>query len=79
MNILSFLHLSDNRNYILRGQRGYNPLFKLGEVYDNILTRFKTVWYPGQHMCIDEGMIPFRGKVHVRVYAPDKPNKYGLK
>ena len=79
MNILSFLHLSDNRNYILRGQRGYNPLFKLGEVYDNILTRFKTVWYPGQHVCIDEGMIPFRGKVHMRVYAPDKPDKYGLK
>ena len=79
MNILSFLHLSDNRNYIPRGQRGYNPLFKLGEVYDNILTRFKTVWYPGQHVCIDEGMIPFRGKVHMRVYAPDKPDKYGLK
>ena len=79
MNILSFLHLSDNNNYIPRGERGYNPLFKLGKVYENILSRFKNVWYPGQHVCIDEGMIPFRGKVHMRVYAPDKPDKYGLK
>ena len=79
MNILSFFHLSDNSNYIPRGQRGYDPLFKLGQVYENILARFRNVWYPGQHVCIDEGMIPFRGKIHMRVYAPDKPDKYGLK
>ena len=78
-NILTFFHLSDNANYVVRGENGYNPLAKLGVVYQNILDRFKSVYYPGQHVCIDEGMIPFRGKVHMRVYAPDKPDKYGLK
>ena len=78
-NILTFFHLSDNANYVVRGQNGYNPLAKLGVVYQNILDRFKSVYYPGQHVCIDEGMIPFRGKVHMRVYTPDKPDKYGLK
>jgi hypothetical protein len=24
-------------------------------------------------------MIPYRGKTHMRVYNPDKPDKYGLK
>ena len=28
-NILTFFHLSDNANYVVRGQNGYNPLAKL--------------------------------------------------
>ena len=80
LGIMSRLfHLSDNSNYIPRGQRGYDPLFKLGQVYKNILAQFINVYYPGQHVCIDEGMVPFRGKIHMRVYVPDKPDKYGLK
>ena len=79
MNILSFFHLCDNDGYIPRGRDGYQPLYKLGNVYTTIIQRFQDVWYPGRHICIDEGMIPFRGKVHMRVYNPDKPDKYGLK
>lgn len=30
-------------------------------------------------ICIHEGMIPLRRKVHFKVYNPDKPNKYGVK
>ena len=79
LNILSFLHLSDNQAYIPRGRPGYQPLAKLGIVYQNIVQRFGEVWSPGEHLCIDEAMIPFRGKTHMRVYAPDKPCKYGLR
>ena len=79
LNILSFFHLCDNDNYVPRGQDGYNPLFKLGTVYEDILSKFQSAYYPGQNLSIDEAMIPFRGKVHMRVYAKDKPCKYGLK
>ena len=79
LNILSFFHLCDNDNYVPRGQDGYNPLFKLGTVYEDILSKFQAAYYPGQNLSIDEAMIPFRGKVHMRVYAKDKPCKYGLK
>ena len=30
-------------------------------------------------MCIDEGMVPWRGNLHFRVYSPDKPDKYRFK
>ena len=79
LNILAFFHLSDNAQYIPRGEDGYNPLHKLGAVYTRILSRFEETWHPTQNLCIDEGMIPYRGQVHMKVYAPDKPNKYGLK
>ena len=79
MNILTFFHLCDNDNYIPRGQAGYNPVNKLGTVYSVVTENFSSVWKPGKNVCIDEGMIPFRGKVHFKVYNPDKPDKYGVK
>ena len=79
LNILSFFHLADNHNFIPRGQEGYNPLHKLGTVYSDVLDTFSRLYYPSQNLCIDEAMIPYRGKIHMRVYAKDKPCRYGLK
>ena len=76
MNILSFFHLSDNDSYVPRGQVGYNPVSKLGTTYSVVTEKFSSVWKPGLNACIDEGMISFRGKVHFKVYNPDK---YGVK
>ncbi|XP_068680139.1 piggyBac transposable element-derived protein 4-like [Montipora foliosa] len=61
------------------GHAGYNPLNKLGAVYNVVTDNFSNVWTPGREICIDEGMIPLRGKVHFKVYNPDKPDKYGVK
>ena len=79
LNILTFFHLCDNDNYVARGHAGYNPVNKLGAVYSVVTDNFSNVWTPGREVCIDEGMIPFRGKVHFKVYNPDKPDKYGVK
>ncbi|CAH1239258.1 PGBD4 [Branchiostoma lanceolatum] len=77
--IFRFFHLSDNDTYRPRGHPEYNPLHKLGTIYETLVEKFKTTWYPGQQICIDEGMVPFRGNIHFRTYNPDKPDKYGLK
>ena len=79
MNILTFFHLCNNDNYIPRGQEGYNPVNKLGTIYSVITGNFSDVWKPGKNICMDEGMIPSRGKVHFKVYNQDKPDKYGVK
>ena len=79
MNILTFFHLCDNDSYVPRGQAGYNSVGKLGTIYSVVTEKFSSVWKPGKNICIDEGMIPFRGKVHFKVYNPDKPDKYGVK
>lgn len=64
---------------IVRGQVGHNPVYKLGDIYPVVTGNFMNVWKPGKNICIDEGMIPFRGRVHFKVYNPDKPDKYGVK
>ena len=78
MNILTFFHLCDNDNYVPRGQEGYNPVNNLGTIYSAVTGNFSDVWKPGKNICIDEGMIPFRGKVHFKVYNSDKPDKYSV-
>ena len=79
LNILAFLHLSDNATYVARGLAGHDPITKLGAVYIRLLEKFSSVWSPGQHVCIDEGMIAYRGSVSFKVYSPDKPDKYRMK
>ena len=49
-------HLCDNDSCIPRRQTGYNP----------------SIWIPGNNICIDKGMIPFREKVHFKVHKPDE-------
>ena len=34
---------------------------------------------PEEFLTVDEGMIPFNGKVSFKVFNPDKPNQWGLK
>ena len=77
--LLTFLHYSDNSNYIARGIDGYDPLYKLSTIYHDITHLFTTNYYPIKNNAIDEGLVPWRGNIHFRVYNPDKPDKFGIK
>ena len=76
--ILKFLHFCDNEGYVPRGQEGYDPLYKLGSPYHTIIELFGKNYYPTKNIAIDEGLVPWRGNIHFRVYNPDKPDKFGL-
>ena len=77
--LLSFFHLNNNQNFIRRGFPGHDPLYKLGIIFKTIVSRFSSVYYPSKNLSLDEGMVPWRGNLHFRVYNPDKPTKYGIK
>ena len=36
-------------------------------------------YIPGTDLCVDEQLVPFRGRVGFRQYIPSKPAKYGMK
>ena len=76
---MSFFHLANNEEMVKRGQPGHDPLFKLGRVYKNIISRFHQIHIPHQELSLDEGMVPWRGNLSFRAYNPDKPKKYGIK
>ena len=37
-------------------------------------------WYiPEQNMSLDEGIMPYKGRLSIKTYNPMKPDKYGVK
>lgn len=77
--MLSLFHLNNNDNQVACGQDGYDPIFKIRRVYDHFKTKFNDLYYPGENLAIDEGMIAWRGNLSFRVYMPNKPDKFGVK
>lgn len=54
--IEAYFLLQVNEKYIQRGTKGHDPLFKLGPLYHNILTKFHVVVKPNQALAIHESM-----------------------
>ncbi|XP_070710531.1 piggyBac transposable element-derived protein 4-like [Pempheris klunzingeri] len=42
-------------------------------------TRLPKLFNPGRDICVDEQLVPFKGRCSFRQYMPSKPGKYGLK
>ncbi|XP_061637356.1 piggyBac transposable element-derived protein 4-like [Phyllopteryx taeniolatus] len=72
--IWQFLHYNNNAS-----QDDADKLYKIRPVFEYIVEKFKEMYQPGQNICIDEGMMLWRGRVSFRVYNPKKPVKYGIK
>nr|XP_033472352.1 piggyBac transposable element-derived protein 4-like [Epinephelus lanceolatus]XP_033472354.1 piggyBac transposable element-derived protein 4-like [Epinephelus lanceolatus] len=48
-------------------------------LWDLWSTRLPLLFNPGRDVCVDEQLVPFRGRCSFRQYIPSKPAKYGLK
>lgn len=77
--LCSFLHFCDNTQRVDRGERGYNPLFKIQKLLDEIVPTFRECYVPGKNLAIDESMVRFKGRIHLKQYMPAKPIKWGFK
>ena len=77
--IMKFLHLNDNKRYIKKGNKGYNPIFKIRPLYEYLIRNFKLAYNLGREISIDESMIGFKGRLSFIQYIPKKPTKWGMK
>ena len=48
------------------------------EVTDYLSNKFKSVYEPVQNLSLDEGIIPWKGRLRFRTYNSDKVIKYGI-
>ena len=55
-----------------------DPLAPIRQVVDLFNTSLRENYEPGPHLCIDEQLIEFHGRVKFRRYIPTKPGKYGM-
>lgn len=75
--IMSFLRFD---NFDTREERKRTDKFApIRDVFDGFVSNCKKSLNPSEHLCVDEQLVPFRGKAPFRVYMKSKPDKYGLK
>nr|XP_033335543.1 piggyBac transposable element-derived protein 4-like [Megalopta genalis] len=72
--LLRMLHFADNKN-----DNGSNRLYKIQPIIDILETNYKKYYNPTEDICIDESLIPFRGRIVFRQYLKQKRHKYGIK
>ena len=60
-------------------RRQRDKLAPLHDIHDKFAARCRTVYKPGEEVCVDEQLVVFRGRCPFKVYIPSKPGKYGIK
>ena len=73
--IKNFLHINDNQSC---PENCVDKLYKLRPLIDYLKKKFMQI-KPMEKLCIDEQMVPFKGKSALKQYNPQKPKKWGYK
>ncbi|KAI5696018.1 hypothetical protein M8J75_007003 [Diaphorina citri] len=72
--LLKNVHFADNTQ-IEQGDR----LGKIKRITELIQQKYKALYYPGKDFVIDESLIPWRGRLIMRQYIPNKAHRYCVK
>lgn len=72
--ILSNWHFSDNENADIS-----NRLYKIKPLVDYISQKFQDCVTPSCNVCVDETLVPFRGRLAFLQYIKNKRHKFGVK
>ena len=73
--LLSYLHTVDNSHQATSNDK----LFKIRPFIETISANFKSLFYPGKQLRLDEGSCPFKSKWDGVTYNPNKQHKWGIK
>ena len=77
------IHLSDPeedaQNDSKKGTPGYDKLFRVRPLYDDILNACQAHYQPRRELAVDERMVATRAKSGMTQYMKDKPTKWGIK
>ncbi|XGW33830.1 hypothetical protein V3C99_017916 [Haemonchus contortus] len=71
--LLKYLHLADNENF--DGDRLYK-IKRFVQLFNKTAARLYSI---GKEVCVDESLVPFRGRIVFRQYMPAKRHRYGIK
>lgn len=77
-NLLRYSHYNNNATAKPRDHPEYDPLFKVQPLVSSLRDQLKTIEQE-ERQCIDEQMIPFKGRSKFKQYLKKKPKKWGFK
>lgn len=72
--IMKALHFNDNEN-----QPAGDRLFKIQPVVHHMNRKFRSCINPYQNLCIDESLMPWKGRLVFKQYLPKKRHRFGVK
>lgn len=67
-------HFCDNSN-----PPENDRLYKITPLIDMLVDRFQYAYVAEENFCIDETLVPFRGRLSFRQYIPNKRHRFGIK
>ncbi len=79
LQLMSFLHFTNNDDIVPREDPGYDRLAKVRCVITAICESFLSCYKPSKENSIDEAMIKFKGRSSLKQYLPIKPVEHGFK
>ena len=71
---LRVLHFCDNNN-----QPEGDRLYKIKLIVNHLREKFSDSFRPFNHLCIDESMVLFKGRLIFRQFIPSKRTRFGIK
>ena len=71
LHILCFLHFADNSQRPDKGE-GYDRLWKLRTVFDNLNEAYAKFYNPSEHLAVDKVIVKLKGRVICRQYISKK-------
>ena len=74
LNCLRFDNCCDRKQRLLN-----DPLAAVSDMFNKFIENCRKSYSIGTHACIDEMLVPFRGRCKFKIYMPMKPAKYGIK
>ena len=72
--LLVCLHFANNDETNIK-----NRLYKILPIIEGFNKSFGRMYKPGKELCIDESLVPFRGRIVFKQYVPSKRHQYGIK
>lgn len=72
--LLRTIHFADN-NQAIAGDK----LAKIKPLLEKLLKNYKDLYTPKEYVCVDETMLPYRGRLSIKQYIKSKRHKYGIK
>ena len=75
--LLKFLHFADNSKF--EPDKHHKKLYKIQPILDHLKSKFSSVYTPEQNICVDESLLPWKGRLGWIQYIPTKRSRFGVK
>ena len=76
LQILRYLHFTDNRNEPDRADENFDRLWKIRDLFEILNNTLSKFYNPSENLAIYEVIVPFKGRVIFKQYIPKKTQAF---